>query len=944
MAVKSQRSFSGGEIAPSLYARVDTVKYETGVRTLRNYFVMRHGGAQSRAGSEFVAEVSDSTATVRTIPFIFNASQTYVLEFGNLYMRVHLDGVQQTEAATIITDITEANPGVVTTSGSHGYSNGDEVFISGVAGMTQVNNRNLKVADVTATTFELQTMDSVDLDTSGYTAYVSEGTAEKVYEIVTPYTTADLADLHYVQSADVITIVHSSYAPRELARTGHTSWSLSTISFKPQNDFPTVLAATGTAGAVDQDYRVTAIDNATSEESLPGTEATNAITDITQADPGVVTTGTHGYANGDHVYIQAVVGMTEVNNRTVIVSGSTSTTFQLVDLDGNNIDTTGYTAYSSAGTAGRIDLQKSLLQASSSDPITLTWTAAAGASEYNIYKAVNGVYGFIGTSATTSFADVGATPDTSDTPPKDSDIFLEAGDFPSTVSYIQQRRSFANTTNEPETTWMSKIGQFSNFTKSRPLQADDSIKFSLAGRQVNEVEHLLDIGRMVVMTSGSEITVNGDDAGVITSTTINNKTHSYNGSSSVRPLVISGNALYVQARGSIVRDLGFDFQVDGYRGNDLTIFSAHLLDGFTITDWAYQQIPHSIVWAVRSDGALIGLTYVNEQQMLAWHRHDFGAGATAENVVVIPDGDEDAVYVTVKRTIDGRTTRYIERISTRQLSDIKDFKGMDSSLSYDGRNTGATTMTLSGGTTWEYDETLTATASGAQFFSTDVGNAINIRDGDGNLIRFTIEAYTSATIVTGKPDKTVPTSLRAVAVTDWDDAVDQLSGLWHLEGETVSVFADGFVVGSPNNPEYTTVTVADGTITLDKPFGVIHVGLPITADFETLDIDTPNGETLSDKNMLITAITIFFEKTRGIFAGSKPPTDDTVDPLEDLNELKLREQEGYDSPVDLVTDKVDINVHSLWNSNGRVFIRQVDPLPSTILAVHPSGFIPVRSE
>ena len=150
--------------------------------------------------------------------------------------------------------------------------------------------------------------------------------------------------------------------------------------------------------------------------------------------------------------------------------------------------------------------------------------------------------------------------------------------------------------------------------------------------------------------------------------------------------------LFVQARGSIVRDFAFDFLVNGYRGSDLTIFSSHLVEGYTIADWAYAQTPNSIVWMARSDGTLLGLTYIKEQQILGWHRHDF-AGAV-ENVCVVPEGNEDVLYLVINRTIDGDTVRYIERMNTRTISPtesfagtpgIVDFLGMDCALIYDGR-------------------------------------------------------------------------------------------------------------------------------------------------------------------------------------------------------------------------------------------------------------------
>lgn len=928
MSTVRQLSFSSGEISPSLYSRVDLVKYSTGVRTARNMLVQRQGGLANRPGTEFICEVKDSTKSIRLIQFIFNSSQTYMLEFGDLYMRVMRDGVQVTDADMTITAVTNANPAVVTYSGADPslFANGQEVYISGIVGPigTYLNNRNFKVANVNtgANTFSLQYMDGTAVNSTSFGAYTSGGTASRVYEIISPYIEADLPDLKFVQSADVITIVHPNYAPRELARTGHTSWSFSVITFAPGQAAPTGLGGLG-AGAFD--YQVTATAAETFEESLPSTTytaraigtltwvaAANAIeytiykssngvfgfigtargtsfvdtgftpittatppdarnpftnyniSGITQANPAVVTSTAHGFINGDTIFISSVVGMTQVNNLSFTVAGVTANTFQL-----SGVNSTGYTAYSSGGNA------------------------------------------------------------------------LKEGYGPSTVSYYQQRLIFGNTDLDPEKVWTSRTGQFTNFTTSSPLQNDDAITFTLAGRQVNSVKHILDLGRLLVLTAGGEWAIQGDAAGVITPTDINAKQYSYNGSFDLSPLIVNENALYIQARGTIIRDLGFDYQVDGYRGNDLTIFSAHLFDNYSILDWTYQQVPNSIVWAVRDDGTLLGLTYIREHQVFGWHRHNF-QGDTAENVSCIPEGNEDFIYLCINRTINGSTKRYIERMTTRQIIDVIDNQFMDSYLTYDGRNTGATTMTLSG-SGWTYTDTLTLTRSVSGFTASDVGNQIFLTGSDGTVIRFTIDGFTSGTVVTGRPHMDVPVVMQAAAITTWTRAVDEIQGLWHLEGKSVSVFADRFVVASPNNASYDVITVTNGSITLDKPYGVIHVGLPTISDVQTLDVDSPQGETISDKKKIVSRVSAFVQDTRGVWTGAKPPADDDTDPLEGLSELKIRNSETYDEPVNLTTDSVEINIQPEWNSNGRVFIRQVDPTPMTILSVAPAGLFPFRN-
>ena len=154
MARMYQRSFGGGEITPEMLGRIDLNHYQTGLETCLNFYPLPHGPVVNRSGFEFIKEVKDGTAVPRLIPFIFNTEQAYALEFGNLYMRVHTEGSTVLNANKTITGATKANPCVVTVS-SHGYSNGDEVFIASIVGMTELNGRYFKIKNQTTNTFEL---------------------------------------------------------------------------------------------------------------------------------------------------------------------------------------------------------------------------------------------------------------------------------------------------------------------------------------------------------------------------------------------------------------------------------------------------------------------------------------------------------------------------------------------------------------------------------------------------------------------------------------------------------------------------------------------------------------------------------------------------------------------------------------------------------------------
>ena len=223
-------NFTGGELSPRLDGRTDLTKYSAGCSTLENLVVYPHGSAARRPGSTFIAEVADSDNKTRLIPFEFSTTQTYMLEFSNLKMRVYKDKGAVLEGDKTITGITQANPAVVTAT-SHGYSNGDEVLISGVSGMTEVNNKRFLVADKTTNTFELQDKDGVDINSTSFTAYASGGVSNKVFELATPYTTAQLFDLKFAQSADVMYITHPEHEVEKLSRTGHTSWTLTDVDF-----------------------------------------------------------------------------------------------------------------------------------------------------------------------------------------------------------------------------------------------------------------------------------------------------------------------------------------------------------------------------------------------------------------------------------------------------------------------------------------------------------------------------------------------------------------------------------------------------------------------------------------------------------------------------------------------------------------------------------------
>jgi hypothetical protein len=950
MATEIRRSFASGEISSRLQHRADLQKWLSSLIVCRNYIVPLQGGVENRPGTRFVCEVKDSTKAVRLIEFNFGLGQTYALEFGDFYMRVIKGGAQVTEAAKAIEGITNALPAVVTITG-HGFANGDEVRIAGVGGMTELNGQNFKIVGVAANTFQLQFMDGTNVDSSGFGVFTIGGTAARVFTLTTPYAVEDLPELRFAQSADVVTITHLRYDPRELARLGDASWTLTVVALAPTVAPPHgITYGGGLTGGGGRQFRwvVTAITDS-GEESLPAREATVAIANVNAANPVQVDTGVaHNYQTGDQVFISGSV-QTQLNGRmfTIIVLDADSFT-----LNGEN--GTGRTT-GAGGTVARLYAKVNDAQPPTSTALAIiTIPQISNAVRYGVYRAEEGgEYTFVGYAKLTPFRDgVAIPPATGDTPPVDRILFVGAGNFPLAVEYYQQRLVFANSDNDPETIWASQIGRYKNFTVHVPARDDDAVTIVVASRQVNRVLHLVQLPTVLVaLTSGGVVSFNGDEAGTLKPTAINSRQHGTVGAGRLRPLRIGESAIYVAADERTVRDLAFELTSEAVRGVDLTIFAEHLFAGHTLVDWAFQERPNSIVWAVRDDGTLLGLTYLAEQEILAWHRHD--TDGLIENVCSIPEGDEHALYWVVKRTVDGHEVRYIERMASRALVKLEDLVMLDCSLSYDGRNTDPSrTMTLTGGTDWDYTETISVVDSAGAFSGSEVGKEIHLTgvDDEGNevIIRMSIDSIDILGNARGKPNRTVPVAMQNAGFSTWSLAIKVLTGLQHLEAKAVGVIGDGHVVASPNNAAYNPLSIENGILTLERAYGVIHVGLPYTYDIKTLRLESPQAETLIDKRANIGRVTLGVSQSRGAWAGPAAPEDHVdydplaPDPLLGLVEVKVRSGEGYDVPVELATGTLDVRISTSWRSRGSVFLRGVDPVPVSIVTIAPAGVIPVR--
>ncbi|MCG7932112.1 MAG: hypothetical protein N0E44_18940 [Candidatus Thiodiazotropha lotti] len=557
----TQSAFVGGELARALHGRTDAAKYHTGLALCHNWFVHAEGGVSNRAGFEFITEVKDSAREVRLIPFIYNASDSYVLEFGHLYIRVIRNGAQ------------------VESGGSP-------------------------------------------------------------YEIVTPYQETDLPDLDFVQSGDVITIVHPGHAPRELIRIAHDNWTLSLITFASALPAPTNLAS---ASAVSSWSLNTA------------------------------------YNNGDLVYnsnryFRCYVAHTDTVGTHEPGVGSSWEDRWLTFWSPKKYKITAVNA------AGEESLPSA--EFDMADTGQLTWDAVPDAVQYYVYVEVNGVYSYEGRTATNSYTGSNNyVPDTAGNPPAERNLFAGADEYPSAVTYHDQRLVFGGSNNNPDTIWTSKTGSFHNLLTSSPSVDSDAITVTLVANQVNQIKHLISLEDLIVLTTGAEWRITSFDASFAFST-IRLKPQGTRGAGQVKPLVIGSTILYTTPMGSRIRDLQYSLEDNQYTGNDLTIFSSHLFKGHTIVSWAHQEEPKGIIWAVRDDGVLLGLTYQREHQVWAWHQHT--TDGEFESVTVVPENGEHVLYAVARRAVQGADVRYIERMHSRSFDTVNEAFFVDSGLSYNG--------------------------------------------------------------------------------------------------------------------------------------------------------------------------------------------------------------------------------------------------------------------
>ena len=759
-------NFTGGELSPRLDGRNDLSKYSSGCSTLENLIVYPHGSAARRPGTNHVAEVKDSTKKTRLIPFEFSTTQTYMLEFGDQYIRFYKDNGQ----------------------------------------------------------------------------ILSGGSA---YEISTPYLEAELFDLKFAQSADVMYICHPNHEVEKLSRTGHTSWSLTDVDF--------------TKGPF--------LDaNTTGTTLTPSSASTGSRTITASAVTGI---------NGGSGFLATDIGrQIHFNDGYGVITGRTNTT-----------------------------------------EITVNVTTA-----------------FANANAITNWY-LGAFSDTTG--------------HPSCVTFFEQRLVFAATLDNPQTVYFSKSGDYENMDANLggTIADDDAIIYTIASNQVNAIRFMTATRTLIIGTAGGEFAVSGGGTdNAITPTNILIKKQSNHGAANVDAIAVGNATLFLQRARRKIRELAYNFDVDGYVAPDMTILAEHITEG-GLTQVAYQQEPNQIIYATREDGELVGLTYQREQQVTAWHRHIFGGRFGIATITV---SDYANIANETKLTLTKSDGTTVDFTSTTGTAGTNEFKTETSN------NTTATNLK----TAINAHADFTATVASAVVTITETAHEatgyLTIKSFDSTRLTATSEGKAMVDSVAVIPtddkeyqtyvivkrtingatkryveylneldfDETDNTSFNFLdsALSYSGSAATNISGLSHLEGQVVAILADGST--HPNK------TVSSGAITLDRSAKNVKVGLAYTSLLQTMRLDAGSQDgTSQGKTKRIYDITVRMYESIGIEVGPN---------LSDMERIPFRSSANLmDEGIPPFTGDKEIEFRGNYETDGFIYVRQTQPLPFTILSLYP---------
>lgn len=642
-------NFSAGEVSPSMFGRVDTKRHQNGAAEVQNFVVRPQGPLVRRMGSAYLGEVKSSANATRLIPFQFSNTQTYALEFGNNVIRFWKDKALILSAGVPI-------------------------------------------------------------------------------ELASPYSSADVAAIYFAQSADVIYLAHPSYPPQKLSRLSDTSWTIANAKF---DDGPY-------RAQTDVDKQVTFwLTSILVRATLKSTVAEFVVGDVGKYIEywkggflyiGKVIT----YVNTTTVTIEPVENIVDVGSldRQAVITYNNFTKQALASLaiwssetEYNYIKIAGQWLYlmdhsntplSSGGisydvmnvnatkptvkvTTGKMAYSAEVRTAVLNSSSAAFTTVQDVGRQFRMFLSNRAVWGTI-TTVSSTVQCVVALGSRVPTDPRNGLVFLNdastldwrlgawyVGNYPRAVTFHQGRLVFAGTTLEPNRGWMSESDDYVSFATSNLFSEvidSSSINFGIASGSINTILWLQSGSVLIIGTVGEEFVVKPSSSGdTITPSNISITTQtSYGSKENIRPIKVGPAVIFAQQHGQRIRELSYDYQIDSYMGNDITIVSEHIFRKHLSAGYmAYQQIPNSIIWFTCQDGNLVSLTYEKEQEVYAWANHSLGGSGFVESIIALPSPtlNQDEVYMIVRRTINGATKRYVEVLSPEYSpTSVNDYVGM----------------------------------------------------------------------------------------------------------------------------------------------------------------------------------------------------------------------------------------------------------------------------
>jgi len=910
-------NFNGGEVGPLLSGRVDFEKYSSSCYKMERFVPTVQGPAKRMPGTRFVlpTKYQDKRSYLKRFEFSFD--QAYVLEFGDQYVRFYTDRGVVLGDILDITNITQANPGVLTYTGTD-PANGDWFYVTGVEGMTEINNRYVQVSNVNAgaNTFELKDWFGNAINTTSYGAYVFNGDMQKVYEIASPYTVADLTNpeggcaLSIVQSGDVLYIGCEGYAPRTLTRSGNTSWAFATYS-------PT-----------DGPFQTEPLD--TKNFTLGASTGT-----------GVSLVSTTNIFENEHV---GMLFRLEPTNITTVPweTNKSITATNLRKSDGKY-----YEAQNTATTGSVRPIHE---EGTESDG-AVTWEYLHPG--YVIVK-ITAI-----TNAQTATCDIIG--------PGIAPAEVVAGDdcryrigawgtatgaaFPYKVAFWRDRLWFAGN----QQIYASVAGDYSSMSPDTlgEILADNSISLTISVGTVDKIRWMTASDVLLIGTAGSEIAVQEITPNqVLGPENVKYEIQSAEGSRELEPVLVEDSVLFIRIGGRRVIELRFDIQSDSWVPRDMNVLYPEITQS-GIVEMAYQKEPDNIIWIILSNGRLLGMTYDREQNVYGWHRHPLGGtSAKAESVQVItsPDADVNDVWIIANKSVNGSTRRFVEYFAEafEQDDDIEGAVFLDSSLEFDGKVSesiqpgtganvrGSTNVTFTVTSvfelitedgldyiTTEADELLAMNDD--VFAAGDVGREIRVRyfdetaqqwlTGRALITSYVSEEQVLCTILAPFPN------LNELPVNGWRLTSTTISGLWHLEGTTVSALADG--------AEIENLTVTNGQITLSVKTARAQIGQPYTSYLATQRIDSGATDgTAQGKTKRFHQIVMRLYASLGGKVGPDASSTDYI---------LYRSLSDYmdEVPPVLTGDTDKFPFPGGYETDGRIWVVADQPLPLTVVAMYP---------